>query len=47
MNKKDVIVSMRMPSEIHQAIKARAVEESRTIAGQILHYLKQAMALKK
>ena len=47
MNKKDVVISMRMPSEIHQAIKARAAEESRTIAGQILHYLKQALANKK
>lgn len=40
---KDKFFSMRMTSEMLDALKVEAAKNNRTVAGQILHYIKQGL----
>ena len=40
---KDKFFSMRMTSEMLDALKIEAAKNNRTVAGQILHYIKQGL----
>ena len=44
-NKKDdyVVMSIRLPKEIHQELKIIAAQETRTISQQILHFIRLGM----
>lgn len=44
--KKDGYMSVRMPAAILDALRQAAQKDSRTIAGQVLHIIKQWMAAK-
>jgi hypothetical protein len=40
-------VLLRIPKGIADLLRATAEKESRTLSGQVLHYLKQAMRMEK
>ena len=44
---KTKFVSMRLPPDVHDAIKAEAAKQNRTMAGQILHILLQHLESQK
>lgn len=42
--KKDQSIAIRLPEDIKQQLQRIAAEQSRTMAGQILHYVKAGLA---
>lgn len=40
-------MTIRIPSEIDKELRQRADENTRTLAAQVLHYIKQGMANEK
>ena len=42
--KKGRFMTIRIPSEIDKELRQRADENTRTLAAQVLHYIKQGMA---
>lgn len=38
------VIAMRLPEDIKQQLQRIAAEQSRTMAGQILHYVKAGLA---
>ena len=45
--KKGRFMTIRIPSEIDKELRQRADENTRTLAAQVLHYIKQGMANEK
>jgi hypothetical protein len=45
--KKDRFMTIRITSEIDNELRQRANDNTRTLASQVLHYIKQGMANKK
>ena len=46
-DKKTVFMSIRLTEELREQIKEKAAQNQRTVAGQVLHYIKQGMANEK
>jgi len=44
MNEIDVRITLRLPKALHDALHRRAREEDRSLNGQIVHLLRQALA---
>jgi hypothetical protein len=44
---KDKFFSMRLPSEVLEALRVIAAKENRTVASQILHYLQKELDAQK
>ena len=42
--KKESLVTVRMPESVMAELKKCAAEDTRTLPGQILHYIKQGIA---
>ena len=45
--KKGRFMTIRIPSDIDKELRQRADENTRTLAAQVLHYIKQGMANEK
>ena len=46
-DKKTVFMSIRLTEELREQIRQQAKESHRTLAAQVLHYIKQGMANEK
>lgn len=44
---KDRYLTIRLPADVEQAIRKQAELNTRTLAAQVLHYLKQGLAKEK
>ncbi len=44
---KDRYLTIRLPADVEQAIRKQAEANTRTLAAQVLHYLKQGLAKEK
>ena len=44
---KDRYLTIRLPADVEQAIRKQAEVNTRTLAAQVLHYLKQGLAKEK
>lgn len=40
---KDKFLHIRLPSNVHEELKKKAETESRTLANQVLHYIKEGL----
>ena len=43
----DRFMTLRIPYEFHQALRERAQAQTRTLAAQVLHYIKQGLAIQQ
>jgi hypothetical protein len=44
---KDRYLTIRLPADIEQALRQQAAADTRTLVGQVLHYLQQGLAKEK
>lgn len=44
---KDRYLTIRLPADVEQALRKQAEDSTRTLAAQVLHYLKQGLAKEK
>jgi len=44
---KDRYLTIRLPADVEQALRKQAEDSTRTLAAQVLHYLKQGLSREK
>ena len=44
---KDRYMTIRLPSDVEAALRQQAQDNTRTLAAQVLHYIKQGLAKEK